>query len=699
MIQSAEIKIFGMNCTGCASGIERKMKEKDGIQAITVDFGTKLSSIKFDDSKTDFETVLSNVEGLGYEVFPAEDSTSENLLGLLRQKVWIGLLLFAPLFILGMFLKTLPYNLEMQAILATASFLYLAKPYFLSAWHGLQARIFGMDILVALGTGSAFLYSWLGLFGYAPAVYFDGAIAILYFLTIGKYVEERSKISAFSSLEDLLLMDQKEVRLVHNGSVKNTALKDIRIGDHLLIPAGEVIPVDGIVINGSSSVDESLLTGEAEPVYKETSHSVYSGSKNLEQALTIEVSHLAKESTMAQIANQVKSARMQKANLTRIADRIAAIFVPIVILLATATAGYWYFSTGFSAAVLNSISVLLIACPCALGLATPAAISVGLSMALKKGILIRSIKVIENISQVSHLFLDKTGTLTVGKPELQQVMLLAEVSEVEVLSIAYAMEKNTVHPFAESIIKICNQRKIKPLEDLEVEGLVGKGLRGRRKSRQYLLGSPSFLRENGVDVSGEPNSMGFSLAIDTALVAHFEFYDPIRPRASDFTKFLQSSSFDTILLSGDKQVKVDELNKFFPFTTAIGEVSPQDKADYVLKYKKGGSFVAMIGDGMNDSSALANADLGISFKQGSDLAKSSADIILMKDDLSLIAEAFQISYAIRKKIFQNYFWAFLYNAIAIPLAMTGMLNPMIAAAAMALSSTSVILNSLLLKRI
>lgn len=699
MIQTAELKIFGMSCAGCASGIERNMKESPGIQSIQVDFGTKLSTIRFEDSKTSFEKVLSHIEELGYEVFPADDESANPDAPNYDQKIWVGFLLFAPLFVLGMFFKTIPYSGYMQAFLATLAFAYLAKPYFVSALHGVKSKILGMDVLVSLGAGSAFFYSWLGLFGYAPAIYFDGAIAILYFLTIGKFLEEKSKSSAFASLEDLLLMDQKEVRLIVEGAIKTTPLKELTIGSQILVPAGEVIPIDGLVREGNSSVDESLLTGEAEPVYKDVDSQVYSGSKNLEQSLTIEVTHLAKESTMARIANQVKAARMQKANLARIADKIAGVFVPIVIFLAFATAIYWYFNGGVSVAVLNAVSVLLIACPCALGLATPAAISVGLNTALKKGVLIRNVKVIENISQVTHLVLDKTGTLTAGCPELRSIRLTGDLKEEEVLAIAYSLERNAAHPFAESIIKICNQRNISPLEGLEVEGLVGKGLKGQSGENVYYLGSPGYLEQQGISIDLEDSFMGFSLAKNNKLMAHFDFVDPIRPGIEDFTNFIEKSELTTVLLSGDRQAKVDELKKSFQFNQAIGEVSPQGKADFVQQLRDKDSYVAMIGDGMNDSSALANANLGVSFQQGSDLAKSSADIVLMKDDLGLIADSFRISYAIRSKILQNYFWAFLYNVISIPLAMAGLLNPMIAAAAMALSSTSVVMNSLLLKRI
>jgi len=698
MIQQVELRVFGMSCAGCAAGIERKMKVKPGILDIQVDFGSKLAKIRFEETQLPHGAVLGAVETLGYEAFPVDEDSEKTEGNVFAKRLLPGLLLFVPLFILGMFVESGSWNLTAQAILASIAFVYLGNPYFQSAWHGVKSGILGMDVLVTLGAGSAFFYSYAGLFGFAPAVYFDGSIAILFFLTIGKTLEERAKSNAFSSLEELLLMDKKDVRTLVDGDVKIIPLKDLQTGTHILVPAGEIIPIDGKVVDGASTVDEALLSGEAEPVLKERGAAVFSGSRNLEQALTIEVEELAKNSTMARIANQVKSARMQKANLARIADRIAGVFVPVVLGLALITALYWWMQAGASFALLNAVSVLLIACPCALGLATPAAISVGLSTALKRGILIRNIKVIENISKVTHLVLDKTGTLTAGKPLLKTIKLMGDHKEEEVLAIAYAMEQNAAHPFATAILEICKQKGILPAKGLAVEGLVGKGLQAKAEEHTYVLGSSKFLKENGVKGDFTEDFMGFSLAFNQEVIAEFSFEDPLRQGAGKFSEFLKNSKLETLLLSGDRQEKVDEIRESFHFHEATGEVSPEDKATAVQKLSTDKNYVAMIGDGMNDSSALAHADLGISFQEGSELAKTSADLVLMQSNLELIEDSFKISYAIRNKILQNYFWAFLYNSVAIPLAMAGQLNPMIAAAAMALSSTSVVLNSLLLRR-
>ncbi|MCJ8344015.1 cadmium-translocating P-type ATPase [bacterium] len=695
MIQQIELKVFGMSCSGCAAGIERKLKSKKGFVQVQVDFGSKLAKLKFEENILNYDQILQSMQDLGYEVFPLDDQQTEK--SPYAQKLVLGSLLFIPLFIIAMFLKEYSWSLYAQVILATLAFPYLGAPYFKSAWSALSSGILGMDVLVSLGSGSAFLYSWAGFLGYASSIYFDGSIAILYFLSIGKIIEERAKKNAFSSLEDLLLNNHKDLRQIIDGQIVMTAPKDLEVGMQILVPAGEVIPVDAVVTQGSSTVDESLLTGEAQPVFKEKDHKVYSGSKNLEQALHMEILHLAKHSTLSQIINEVKAAKLQKANLARIADKIAAVFVPIVLLLALVTAVYWYLQVGFTAALLNAISVLLIACPCALGLATPAAISVGLNTALQRGILIKNIKVIENISKVNHLVLDKTGTLTQGKPSLQSIEILGSLNEDQVLAIAYSMEKDVNHPFATAILDLCSKRKISMIDGIKVQGLVGKGLQATLQNDHYLLGSTSFLQEHGVITNFDSQYMGFTLVKNEIVVANFYFEDPLREGSDQLKQFFKDSKLQNTLLSGDLKEKVELMQKEFHFDQAHAQVSPKDKADLIKKLRQQGQYVAMIGDGMNDSSALAHASLGISFLEASELAKSSSDIILMKSDLRLIEDAFKISYAIKNKIIQNYFWAFLYNIIAIPLAMSGQLDPMVAAGVMALSSTSVVLNSLLLR--
>jgi len=698
MSQVLNMRIIGMRCAGCAAGIEKKLNSLEGVEEAQVDFSSTQARIAFGENHWSPQSLAAKVQSLGYKVFPAEQPMEEekNYQG---RKLALGLVLFLPLFYMGMFLEP-TLNLRIaQAVLALSAFVLLGKDYLSSAWRGIRSGIFGMDVLIALGSSSALVFSMLSFTGWTQQVYFDGAIAILVFITLGKFLEERAKKSAFATLEELMLQDRKKVRVVSSeGNVEEKDVEKLEVGELIIVPAGEIIPVDGHVFNGESSVDESFLTGEAVPVFKQENAEVFSGSKNLEQALEIRVSKKAADSAMAQVAQKIREAQMDKASLQRVADRISGFFVPLVLFIALCTAIYWAMNGGLVPAVLNSVSVLLIACPCALGLATPAAFSVGLARGLKQGILIRSVVVIENIARVSHLVLDKTGTLTLGRPILKKVLCETGESRERLLGTLAGLEQGSFHPFARSILKICQDENIETVSFDQVKGSAGKGVEGEFQGKIYRAGSRSFLNESGVEVPPGNEKMGFFLSESDRVLAFFEFEDPLREGLDSLRTFLQSSAVQTCLLSGDRQQVVNSFAAHLPFTQVRGELSPEDKRVAVEEFKKAGGYVAMVGDGINDSSALAQADLGISFQEGSDLAKGSADLVLMKSDLSLIEKAFSLSYAIRRKILQNYFWAFCYNLVAIPLAASGALNPMIAAGAMTLSSISVVLNSLLLRR-
>lgn len=700
MSHEISMKIIGMRCAGCAAGIEKKLKDLTGVEEVVVDFPSTRARVRFIENLLTPQRIASKVQDLGYKVFPWEQPMEAEKNHLARKLV-PGLLLFIPIFYIGMFVESTPHLRILQASLSLVAFFLLGWEYLVSAAKGLIHGIFGMDILIAIGSSSALIFSMLSFTGWTDQVYFDGAIAILVFITFGKVLEEKAKKSAFASLEELMLQDRKKVRVLRSEKeIEEQEVEKLVIGESIIVPGGEVIPVDGKVLEGESSVDESFLSGEAVPIFKQPGDEVYSGSKNLEQGLVVEVCKVASDSTMAQVAQKIREAQMDKASLQRIADRIAGYFVPIVLVIAALTAFYWAMLEGLVPAVLNSVSVLLIACPCALGLATPAAFSVGLSRGLKKGIMIRSLLVIENISRVTHLVLDKTGTLTQGRPALKAVIhLYQDKSREELLCLLAGLEVGSSHPFAKGILELCKKENIAIQNFSEVLGSAGKGIMGVLNAKVYRAGNRAFLQEAGIVLDETVEKMGFYLCEDEKILAFFEFEDPPREGLASLGDFLARSSVQSFLLSGDRQVVVEDFARHLPFTHVRGELSPEDKRKAVEKLKDEGAFVAMVGDGINDSSALAQADLGISFQEGSDMAKGSADLVLMKSDLSLIQKAFELSYAIHRKILQNYFWAFCYNLVAIPLAAMGQLNPMIAATAMALSSLSVVINSLLLKRV
>ncbi|MBT3786717.1 cadmium-translocating P-type ATPase [bacterium] len=698
MIERTEMRVLGMRCAGCAAGIEKKLRALQGIEDAVVDFSSTRALIRAADETWSSQSLAQKIQSFGYQVFPWEQPLEQEG-GQLSRRLVIGVLLFLPLFILSMFFEPSNKLRILQACLALPAFAILGRPYFLSALHSFKSGILGMDVLIALGSGSALLYSLLYFTGLTNEVYFDGSIAILVFITVGKLLEERAKKSAFSSLEELMTQDRKPVRVVtDSGEIEEKEPSKLVAGEKILVPAGEFIPVDGIVLNGESSVDESFLTGEALPVFKEAHSEVLSGSKNLEQVLEVEVIRSSSESAMAQISAKVREAQMEKASLQRIADRISSIFVPVVLVLASGTALYWGITEGLGPAFLHSVSVLLIACPCALGLATPAAFSVGLYTGLKKGILIRSVRVIENISRVTHLVLDKTGTLTKGKPSLKEIHNFGSHSRHELLALLYGLEQGSVHPFAHAVLENCQTEGVKPILFENLKGSAGKGIEGVYEGHNYRVGNESFLTQNSITIPIKMESMGFFLARQKEVLAFFEFEDPARVGLASLRSFLQRPPIHTALLSGDRKSVVEAFSSQLPFRDVRGELTPENKREAVMGFKDAGGYVAMVGDGINDSSALAQADLGISFQEGSELAKGSADLVLMKSDLSLIEDAFDLSYAIRRKILQNYFWAFLYNTVSIPVAMCGLLNPMIAAVAMTLSSISVLTNSMLLRR-
>lgn len=722
--------VLGMTCASCAGSAESIVKHEPGVVAASVNFGTGNLTVEYLPNMTDASKLQKAVQAVGYDLLVEDESRQQETLETLhaekfkklKTKTSWALVLSLPVVIIGMFFMDMPYANPIMWLFSTPVVLWLGRDFFINAWKQAKHRSANMDTLVALSTGIAYLFSVFNMLfadfwhrrGLEAHVYFEAAAVIIAFILLGKLLEARAKGNTSSAIKKLMGLQPKTVTLIQaDGTEKQTAIEDVYAGDIIRVKPGEKIAVDGTVVSGNSYVDESMLSGEPVPVLKKADEKVFAGTINQKGSFQFEAVKVGKETMLAQIIKTVQDAQGSKAPVQKLVDRIAGIFVPVVIGIAILTFVLWIIAGGDSGLVqglLAAITVLVIACPCALGLATPTAIMVGVGKGAERGILIKDAESLELAKKVDAIVLDKTGTITEGRPQVTDIQWLDNDNSTR--GILMSVEKQSEHPLAEAVVK---HLKGSPTAALSMfDSITGKGAKADHEGETYFVGNRKLLAENHISVDGQLQQMADAWGNESKTVIWFAnshhalsviaISDKIKDTSVDAIKQLQDMGVELYMLTGDNEATAKAIAGQTGIKHFKAEVLPQHKADFVKTLQGEGKVVAMVGDGINDSTALATADVSIAMGKGSDVAMDVAKMTIISSDLTKIPQAIRLSKQTVATIRQNLFWAFIYNLIGIPIAagilypINGfLLNPMIAGAAMALSSVSVVSNSLRLK--
>jgi Cu+-exporting ATPase len=710
--EHAELQIAGMRCASCSARLEKSLNELPDVTAV-VNIATEKASLTYDPSRTDLEAILETVRHTGFDAHPARDFAAEKadrmaMLKHERNLFLVSLLLTLPLIVemALMFAGVhLMFPIWLQWLLATPVQFWAGARFYQGAWAALRSGGSNMDVLVALGTSAAYFMSvavWL--LGLDQPVYFEASATLITLVLMGKLLEASAKGKASAALEALINLQPKIAHTERNGELLDVSAGSLRPEDIYIVRPGESMPVDGIVLEGESSIDEAMLTGESLPQLKQAGTKVYAATLNQQGVLRCRALAVGSQTQLAAIIRLVEQAQGSKAAIQRLADKISAVFVPTVLGIAALTfIGWWIVGGDFSLALINAVSVLVIACPCALGLATPTAVVVATGRAAHAGILAKDAAALERAHQLNILVLDKTGTLTEGKPAVTDIVPATGITNEELLHTATALAQHSTHPLARALLQHTGEQAIIEVADLHEH--TGQGLTATVDGTNCLLGSPVFAKSQNIPVDDAAltamQADGRSvivLARGNAVLGYIALADRLRESSREAVAKLRSMGIRVVMLSGDNDATARAIAKQAGVDEYLAEVLPQDKARHITSFKAGGKVVGMVGDGINDAPALAAADVSFAMKSGSDIALEAADITLMRNDLMSVADAISLSRATLSKIRQNLFFAFGYNVLGIPLAILGMLNPVVAGAAMAMSSVSVVSNALLLKR-
>lgn len=725
--------VVGMTCAGCAVSVESMLKSTQGVRDAGVNYANQTAWVEYDEKSTKPLDLQNAVRSVGYDLIldtedPGkiqEEIQQQNYKELKVRTIGASILAL-PVVVIGMFFMDMPYGNWISMILSAPVVFYFGRNFFINAFKKARYGQATMDTLVALSTGIAFLFSLFNtLFpefwhnrGIHPHVYYEAAAVVITFISLGKLLEERAKSNTSSAIKKLMGLQPKKVRVIIDGKESEILIAQVQIGNTIVVRPGEKIPVDGLVSSGFSYVDESMISGEAVPVEKKSGDKIFAGTVNQKGSLQFEAERVGGDTLLAQIIKMVREAQGSKAPVQKLVDKIAGIFVPVVIGIAILTFTAWMILGGadaFTHALLTSVTVLVIACPCALGLATPTAIMVGVGKGAENNILIKDAESLELAHKVNAVILDKTGTITEGKPTVTDLVWdVKEESLPSFKKILLSLEKQSEHPLGEAVVNKLNEENLaeSPLDYFE--SLTGKGVRGTSGNESYYAGNAKLLLEEGIEISEKLSNSARRLSEEAKTVVYFGnqkqalavigIADKIKATSREAIESLQKKGIEVYMLTGDNEQTASAVAKQVGLNHYKAEVLPSDKADFIKALQAKGKIVAMVGDGINDSHALAQADVSIAMGKGSDIAMDVAKMTLITSDLNSIPKAFNLSSNIVRGIRQNLFWAFIYNLIGIPLAAgilfpyNGfLLNPMIAGAAMALSSVSVVSNSLRLK--
>lgn len=733
-----QLGIENMTCASCVQAVENSVKKVTGIQSVAVNLATEKMTVVYDKQQTDIAKIKEAVQKAGYGIkneLPADTPQKRQGFKDLWDRFLISAIFTVPLFYLAMAeMVGLPLPQAIQPMIHPRIFvtvqLFLALPvlvigrgFYINGFKSLIRKVPNMDSLVALGTGAAAIYSiygtamvYLGDTHFAMHLYYETAAVILTLVTFGKYLEAVSKGKTSEAIKKLMDLAPKTARIKQGEQEIEVPIDAVQAGAILVVRPGEKIPVDGTITRGNSAVDESMITGESMPVEKHVADKVIGGSLNKHGSFQYQATKVGEDSTLAQIIRLVEEAQGSKAPIASLADKVAGVFVPIVLILAVVAGLVWYFigqETGlFSLTIV--ISVLVIACPCALGLATPTAIMVGTGKGAENGVLIKSGEALELTKSVKTIVFDKTGTITAGKPVVTDILTYENYTKNTLLSLAAAAEVGSEHPLGEAIVEKAKEEQLAPLLATDFRAIPGQGIQVMIAGEKLLLGNQKLMTENAVALLAaadkasrlaEEGKTPMYIAKNGQLIGLIAVADTIKENSQAAIKKLHQMGIEVVMLTGDNQRTAQAIGRQVGIDTVISEVLPADKANEVKKLQTQGKKVAMVGDGINDAPALAQADVGIAIGSGTDVAIESADIVLMRNDLLDVPTAIGLSRATIKNIKGNLFWAFAYNVLGIPVAMGllhvfggPLLNPMIAGAAMSFSSVSVILNALRLKR-
>mgnify|MGYP003964836467 FL=1 len=718
------IKIGGMHCSSCVTIINKVLSKQEGIINSSVNFSTEKASVEYDPTVISEAKIIEVINSKGYtaSLDQGDSAAKEKLMKkkeLLKQrnKVLISSIFAFPALILGMFFMKNPiaYQDYIMWFLATPVQFYIGWNFYTGAWAALKNKTSNMDTLVAMGTSAAYFYSVYAVLFHAGHQYFEASAVLITLVVFGKYLESFAKGKTSEAISKLMEIGAKTALVIREGKEVKISIDDVVKGDVIIVKPGEKIPVDGVIIEGNSSIDESMVTGESIPTDKKVGDDVIGSTINKQGSFKFEATKVGAETTLSRIIKLIEDAQTKKAPIQRFADIVSSYFVPAVILISVMTFFFWslLIGEGVGFAVLASVAVLVIACPCALGLATPTAIMVGTGKGAKNGILIKGGDSLEMAHRLKYVLFDKTGTITKGKPEVTEIITLGNISKGKVLEIAVSIEKNSEHPLAEAIVEEATKKRIIWNKVSKFKALVGMGVEASIGRKQYYFGNVKLMNDKRIDYKEYIEEMtalesqGKTVMIlSDSDVAYgiIAVADEIKEDSAFAINLLHKMGIKTYMITGDNKRTASAIAKKAGVQGFFAEVLPEDKANYVKQLQRNGK-VAMVGDGINDAPALAQANIGIAMGSGTDVAMETGDIVLMRNSLVDVARAIKLSKITMAKIKQNMFWALAYNALGIPIAagalypFTGwLLSPMIAGGAMAMSSVSVITNSLLLKR-
>ena len=716
---SLELDISGMTCASCAGRVEKALARVPGVKSVSVNLASERAHVELL-GQVDTALLINAVSQAGYgasvhHTAKASEDDQQKRLHRERWALTLAIVLALPL-VLPMLLAPLGVHWMLPAwaqfVLATPVQFILGARFYVAAWKAVKAGAGNMDLLVALGTSAGYglsLYEWaIAEPGSMPHLYFEASAVVIALVLLGKYLESRAKRQTASAIRALEALRPERALRVVDGQEQDVAISDLRLNDRVLVKPGERFPVDGEVVEGQSHADEALISGESLPVPKQPGDKVTGGAINGEGRLIIKTLALGTETVLARIIRLVEDAQSAKAPIQKLVDKVSQVFVPVVLLIALATLlGWWLYGAPIETALINAVAVLVIACPCALGLATPTAIMAGTGVAARYGILIKDAEALERAHEVSAVVFDKTGTLTSGTPQIAHFSAL-DGDEAQLLQAAGALQRGSEHPLAKAVLDACAARNLKVPDVMDSQSLTGRGIAGTLQGRRLALGNRRLLEETGLspgslaasakawETEGRTLSWLIEQSPQPQVLGLFAFGDTLKTGALSAIQQLSARHISSHLLTGDNRGSAKVVAEALGITDVHAEVLPADKAATVTELKKTG-VVAMVGDGINDAPALAAADIGIAMGGGTDVAMHAAGITLMRGDPRLVPAALEISRKTYAKIRQNLFWAFIYNVIGIPLAAFGFLNPVLAGAAMAFSSVSVVSNALLLK--
>ncbi|MEA5625194.1 heavy metal translocating P-type ATPase [Nostoc sp. UHCC 0251] len=746
-MDTLSLKLRGMSCASCANNIEEAIRSVPGVSDCNVNFGVEQATIQYDPKRTNLETIQAAIDAAGYSSYSlqeqemitgeddAEKTAREAELRTLTRKLFVGAIL-STLIVLGSISAMTGLNLPwirtlwldnpwVQLVLATPVLFWCGADFFKNAWKAFKRHTATMDTLVAIGTGAAYFYSLFatvfpGFFtsaGLMPDVYYEAAAVITTLILLGRLFENRAKGQTSEAIRKLIGLQARDARVIRNGQEIDVPIQEVQIGDVILVRPGEKIPVDGEVVEGASNVDEAMVTGESLPVKKQPGDEVIGATINKTGSFKFRATRIGKDTFLSQIVKMVQQAQGSKAPIQRLADQVTGWFVPAVIAIAIAAFVIWFNVMGnLTLALITTVGVLIIACPCALGLATPTSVMVGTGKGAENGILIKGAESLELAHRIQTIVLDKTGTLTQGKPTVTDFVTVngtANSNELKLLQLAASVERNSEHPLAEAVVRYAQSQQVELTEGKQFEAIAGSGVQGIVSDRFVQIGTQRWMEELNIDTHNlQERKASFEAAGKTAILIAVDgqiqglmgIADALKPSSVAVVRTLQKLGLEVVMLTGDNRKTAEAIASEVGITRVFAEVRPDQKASQIQALQAEGKIVAMVGDGINDAPALAQANVGIAIGTGTDVAIAASDITLISGDLQGIVTAIQLSRATMQNIRQNLFFAFIYNVAGIPIAagvlfpiFGWLLNPIIAGGAMAFSSVSVVTNALRLR--